>query len=439
MHIVINPIKAALSNAPGDFHVLVRLQSIPDGSVQRTPLNLVLVIDRSGSMSGAKLAEAKRCAIDLVQHMAPSDKVGVVQYDDEVDVLIALDTVEACMPRLQAAVEAIFTNGSTNLHGGWLKAGEMLAAHAGSDAVCHVMLLSDGIANHGVVAPGSICEQVGSLASAGITTTTVGLGADFNEQLMTAIAQAGQGRAHYGERAIDLAETFEAELGLLSNLQWRTVELVLAGAPQGTRMLNDYAPAEAVGGASWRMPAIAMGAECWALLQMPLREAFSTQHRTGTLLSVLVHAVDASGEQAVFRAHLDPLPVASAEDFAGLPVHEVVQRRIHEMRAAQLQLGIREAVLRGDWEEASRILRDLESLGREEPWVAASIDFVRGLIRERDEQRTSKEMMYKSRKMSQRLASVSEEDFSVSASRSEAAYMRRKPAEGRRTEPGGNP
>mgnify|MGYP003342250829 CR=1 FL=1 len=113
----------------------------------------------------------------------------------------------------------------TNLHAGWLRASEMLASHAGRDAACHVILLSDGLANAGLTDPARICEQVTALAGAGVTTTTVGLGADFNEDLMTAMAKAGQGNAHYGERAQDLAETFEAEIGLLSQLQWRSIEM----------------------------------------------------------------------------------------------------------------------------------------------------------------------------------------------------------------------
>jgi Ca-activated chloride channel family protein len=430
MKIVINPIRPALCEAAQDFHLLVRLQSEPQAGFKRTPLNLVLVLDRSGSMDGSKLTEAKRCAIDLVRRMSPTDQVGVVQYDDAVDTVMPLSTVEQVGGVIEALVQGITSNGSTDLHAGWLRGGEMLAPHAGREAACHVMLLSDGQANRGLTDTAHICEQVSALAGAGVTTTTVGLGADFNEELMTAMAQAGQGSAHYGERAVDLAETFDAEIGLLSQLQWRSVELSATSAPAGLEMLNAYDRTPS----GWRMPSVAMGSECWALLRIPMREALRLQRQHGTVLAVTVQATDASGERQTFTAQLTALPEVQPAEYEALQTHELVQRRIHELSAAQLQLQIRQAALQGDWMQVEQLLTHLETLGRHEPWVAASIAFTRQLMRERDDQRMSKEMLYKSRKMSQRLSSTDEVCFREVDEVEVPAFLRRKMAEGRRTQ-----
>jgi Ca-activated chloride channel family protein len=430
MKIVINPIRPALCEAALDFHLLVRLQSEPQVGFKRTPLNLVLVVDRSGSMQGSKLTEAKRCVIDLIKRMSPTDQVGVVQYDDVVDTLMPLSQVEQVGGVIEALVQGITANGSTDLHAGWLRGSEMLAPLAGRDAACHVMLLSDGQANRGLTHVARMCEQVAALAGAGVTTTTVGLGADFNEELMTAMAQAGQGSAHYGERAVDLAETFDAEMGLLSQLQWRSVEMSVANAPVGLDMLNAYDRTPS----GWRMPSVAMGSECWALLRMPMREAMRLQRQQGTVLAVTVQATDASGERQTFTGQLPVLPVVPHAAYDALQTHELVQRRIHEMDAAQLQLQIREAALRGDWMQVEQLLAQLETLGRHEPWVAASIAFTRQLMRDRDEQRMSKEMLYKSRKMSHRLSSTDEAIFSMSQEIDEPAFLRRKTVEGRGTQ-----
>ncbi len=430
MKIVINPIRPALCEAAQDFHLLVRLQSEPAAGFKRTPLNLVLVVDRSGSMDGSKLTEAKRCVIDLVKRMTSDDQVGVVQYDDAVDTVMPLSQVEQVGGVIEALVQGITANGSTDLHAGWLRGGEMLAPHAGRDAACHVVLLSDGQANRGLTDTAHICEQVAALAGAGVTTTTVGLGADFNEELMTAMAQAGQGRAHYGERAVDLAETFDAEIGLLSQLQWRSVELAVDGAPAGLEMLNDYDRTRD----GWRMPSVAMGSECWALLRIPMHEALRLQRQHGTVLAVTVQATDASGERQTFTGKLPALPEVQAAEYEAMQAHELVQRRVHEMTAAQLQLQIRQAALRGDWIRVEQLLTQLETLGRHEPWVAASIAFTRQLMRERDQQRMSKEMLYKSRKMSQRLSSTDEVCFREADEVEVPAFLRRKMAEGRRTQ-----
>ena len=429
MKIVINPIRPALSQIDQDFHVLVRLQSEHQEGFKRTPLNLALVVDRSGSMQGPKLREAKRCVTDLINRMNPEDQVGLVQYDDHVDTIVPLTPVEQVSGIIDALVQGITANGSTDLHAGWLKGGEMLASTAGRESICHVILLSDGQANSGLVDTTRISEQVSALAGAGVTTTTVGLGADFNEELMTAIAQAGHGNAHYGERAIDLAETFDAEIGLLSQLQWRNVELSIVGDSAHIEMLNTYVRSEN----SWRMPSVAMGSECWALLRMPMSEAIRLQETNGTVVKVSVKAVDANGAQFNFDGQLQKLPVLTPAAFESEKTHELVERRINEMTAAMLQLQIREAALVGDWFHVEQLLNRLEAIGRNEPWVAASIAFTRQLMRERDEQRISKEMLYKSRKMNNRLSSTDEAMFSMQSDIEEQAFLRRKSTEGRRS------
>ena len=430
MKIVINPIRPALSDLDQDFHVLVRLQSEPQAGFQRTPLNLAIVIDRSGSMQGPKLREAKRCVVDLIQRMHSEDQVGLVQYDDQVDTVLPLTAVGQLSGIIDSLVQGITANGGTDLHAGWLRGGEMLAPKAGNQSTCHTTLLSDGQTNRGLTNTARICEQVSALAGAGVTTTTVGLGADFNEELMTAIAQAGHGSAHYGERAIDLAETFEAEIGLLSHLQWRNVEMSISGESTHIEILNTYQRA----GEGWRMPSVALGSECWALFRMPMREAIRLQAENGSALKVNVQAVDANGEKFSFEGQLQSLPVVAPDVYLAELGHELVERRINELNAARLQMEIRDAALRGDWLQVEQLLNRLETIGRHEPWVAASIAFTRQLMSERDERRMSKEMLYKSRKMNSRLSSTDEMIFSMKDDFEMPAFLRRKSTEGRRSE-----
>ena len=430
MKIVINSIRTALSDLDQDFHILVRLQSEPQAGFKRTPLNLALVIDRSGSMQGPKLREAKRCVVDLIQRMHPEDQVGLVQYDDQVDTVLPLRPLDQVTGIIDSLVQGITADGSTDLHAGWLRGGEMLAPKAGNQSICHTILLSDGQTNRGLTNTARICEQVTALAGAGVTTTTVGLGADFNEELMTAIAQAGHGSAHYGERAIDLAETFEAEIGLLSQLQWRNVEMSISGDSTQIELLNTYQRA----GEGWRMPSVALGSECWALFRMPMREAIRLQVERGSALTVNVRAIDATGEQFSFKGQLLSLPVVAPDVYSAELGHELVERRINELNAAMLQMEIRNAALRGDWLQVEQLVNRLETIGRNEPWVAASIAFTRQLMRARDEGRMSKEMLYKSRKMNRRLSSTDEMMFSMTDDFELPAFLRRKSTEGRRSE-----
>jgi len=428
--IVINPIRTALSDLDQYFHILVRLQSEPQAGFKRTPLNLALVMDRSGSMQGPKLREAKRCVVDLIQRMHSEDQVGLVQYDDQVDTVLPLNPVDQVSGVIDSLVQGITANGGTDLHAGWLRGGEMLAPKAGIQSICHTILLSDGQTNRGLTNTARICEQVSALAGAGVTTTTVGLGADFNEELMTAIAQAGHGNAHYGERAIDLAETFEAEIGLLSQLQWRNMEMSVSGDSTQIELLNTYQRASD----GWRMPSVALGSECWALFRMPMREAMRLQAERGSALTVNVRATDATGEQFSFKGQLLSLPIVAPDVYSAELGHELVERRINELNAAMLQMEIRNAALRGDWLQVEQLVNRLETIGRNEPWVAASIAFTRQLMKARDEGRMSKEMLYKSRKMNRRLSSTDEMMFSMEDDFELPAFLRRKSTEGRRSE-----
>ena len=430
MKIVINSIRTALSDLDQDFHILVRLQSEPQAGFKRTPLNLALVIDRSGSMQGPKLREAKRCVVDLIQRMHPEDQVGLVQYDDQVDTVLPLRPLDQVTGIIDSLVQGITADGSTDLHAGWLRGGEMLAPRAGNQSICHTILLSDGQTNRGLTNTARICEQVTALAGAGVTTTTVGLGADFNEELMTAIAQAGHGSAHYGERAIDLAETFEAEIGLLSQLQWRNVEMSISGDSTQIELLNTYQRA----GEGWRMPSVSLGSECWALFRMPMREAIRLQAERGSALTVSVRAIDANGEQFSVKGQLLSLPIVAPDVYSAELGHELVERRINELNAAMLQMEIRNAALRGDWLQVEQLVNRLETIGRNEPWVAASIAFTRQLMKARDEGRMSKEMLYKSRKMIRRLSSTDEMMFSMTDDFELPAFLRRKSTEGRGSE-----
>jgi len=426
MKILLEPIKSAVSAEPGDFHVLLRLQGTPQADVARTPLNVALVIDRSGSMGDGKLDEAKRCAYDFLCRMTCNDRVAVVVYDHRVRTLLPLTTVDDARMQIKQLLAQVETGGYTALHEGWLRGAELLAPHAGRTAVNHVVLLTDGQANRGLTDVSEICAQVGALAAAGVTTTTVGLGADFNEELLTAMATAGRGRAHYGERAIDLAETFESEIGLLSHLQWRDVRVSLRGAAPHTsqvQLLNPY-PRQ---GDAWMVPPIAAGAESWAMLRLPM-----TLMAQPTL-SVCVTATDADGVSRTFEAGLDALPVVPPTVWAQMPANELVARRLLELQAATMQMQIRDAVNRHLWDHAERLLRDLEYLGRDEPWIAASIGHLRRLVEMRDDNRLSKEMMYKSMKMTTRSTSTREGMFVAADQMNEPAYLRRKMVEGRRS------
>lgn len=434
LQVSLTPMKVGLrADGEGDLDVLMRVQAPeqPASNRPRLPLSLALVIDRSGSMAGDKLAAAKACVLDLVKRLAPDDEVGILAYDTAVDIVMPLTAAKQAQDSAAGLLAQVDDGGSTDLHAGWLQGARQIASRTGANRLCRVILLSDGQANHGIVSTDEICEQVRQLAQAGVSTTTVGLGNGFNEALMSAMAVAGQGSALYGDRAEDLAEPFAAEFSLLANLAWRDVRLIPGSATSQWRMRNTY---PGVGDGAWALPSIAAGSEAWAVFSVPMGSAARAQVRSrqGMALHVTITARNADGQLHEFKASLAPLPLLGKQAWEALPADELVVRRTVEVKAANLQRRAQAAVAKGDWTEAERLLAKTEALAVDHPWLQRMLAETRELLRQRDRERSSKELMYASMSLSRRLASARE--VSAFAPDSEAEldlHLRRKSRQGR--------
>ena len=435
LEVVLTPLKAALvAEDNARLQVLVRLRAQDDPRIARTPLSLAIVIDRSGSMSGQKLLAAKQCTQELIDRMHPQDEVSVVAYDTQVEVVLALMPVETARSLLASALDSIEGRRQTDLHAGWLKGAEVLAPRSSTNRMCRLILLSDGQTNHGETNVTRICDQVGELARSGISTTTVGIGSGFNETLMTAMAIAGQGAALYGDRAQDLAEPFDSEIGLLSRLAWRDVTLTTSIGTHRWTMHNDYAQNP---DGSWRLPAIAAKSEAWMALSVSMSDAIRLQLRATerSPLKVLVRAKDGNGVIHSFMAAIPELPIVSAEAYGGFAEDGLVAKRFGEIEAADIQRLARDAVRRRDWVEVEHMFEQLNRRALTNPWLRGALEVMRTMLERRDHGRMEKELQYTSYAMKSRLTDLDEGDFlSARQELEKDAFLRRKVDQGRRSD-----
>jgi Ca-activated chloride channel family protein len=223
------------------LRTLLKIEGTPRPPEGRVPLNLSIVLDRSGSMMGGKLEAAKEAARGLVQRLWPDDVVSVVTYDDQVEVVAIPETGER-QTDLTTRIAAIEPGGSTNLSGGWLKGRELVALGQRESCVNRVLLLTDGLANVGITEPETLTGLCQSAAEKGISTTAIGFGAGYDEALLTAMATAGGGNERYIEHPDQAAGAFDDEFEDLASIsaQNLSVRIEPTGGNENARVWHEY-------------------------------------------------------------------------------------------------------------------------------------------------------------------------------------------------------
>ena len=203
----------------------------------RPPVNLALVIDRSGSMSGEKIEHAKAAALEAVSRLAPDDIFSLVIFDHEVQTLVSACRVgDRC--DLAECIRSIRARGNTAIYGGVTQGAAELRKHLEDRRYTNrLVLLSDGLANVGPSSPDDLARLGTALGREGISVSTVGVGLDYNEDLMTRLARRSDGNTYFVSSSRDLPEIFNAELGDVLNVVARRV-VVTIEFPAGVRPVS---------------------------------------------------------------------------------------------------------------------------------------------------------------------------------------------------------
>ena len=423
-----------LLNQENTFDVLLKISSEVEDSpkeTERLPLNLSLVIDRSGSMNGEPLEEAKKCASMLVDRMSEKDRLSVVTYESHAEVLVASQPVSH-KNRLKSQISAITTGGMTALYDGWSLGAEEVAKNSNDNFISRVLLLSDGQANRGLTDDDVIASHCRKMAEAGVTTSTYGLSEHFNENLMAGMASAGQGQAHYGQTAEDLMDPFQEEFDLLEALLARRMRLrILSEKGVNFEVLNGYSQDKE---GRFIMPDLAFGADVWALLRIKVNaDLCSTKSGSKLkLLSAYIDYLDQDGADQRSDTSKMTIDLCTQEQFAVLQADETVQLRTAEVRAATLQENAQVAARAGNWSEVDKIMVELDALGKDNEWIKVSVERLRSYSEAREQESFSKETLYKSRRMKQRRVAKNEARFSIASESMKPSYLRRKTEQGKR-------
>jgi Ca-activated chloride channel family protein len=220
----------------GDQHVFAEVRITADrsaGAPVARPVAMAVVLDISGSMSGEKIEQAKTSVLQLVERMRDTDQIALVTYSDSARIVQPLAPVALVRSALRMTIPTIQIEGGTNIPAG-LSTGAAALASAGVGLVRRIVLVSDGQDTSGRPLEG-VRAEVRMRADQGVTVSTLGIGMDYSEPYMTALADSGRGNYEFLRTGSELAAFLGRELQQANNT---TVERAVAelSLPSGWRL-----------------------------------------------------------------------------------------------------------------------------------------------------------------------------------------------------------
>lgn len=363
------------------LYLLARLVAGPaPEDTERRPLNLSVVIDRSGSMAGSKIDYTRQAAQLLVQNMSHEDMLSIVLYNEAVETLLPPQNVQH-KDMINQRISAIKAGGTTNLSSGWLEGINQVIQNHHPDQVNRVILMSDGLANRGITDADKLVTIARQKLEQGVSTTTMGLGEDFNEDLMMAIADAGGGAFYFIESPEVAPAIFQEELkGLLSVVgQNLTITLEYANQVKYIKQLNAY-PAEARPQAITYKLGDVFGDEVKTLM---LELSIPAMQQLGKIqIATLRFEYDELTDSETQRQSIE-MPVfinVSAQDIGLEAKNPEVTRAVLLLKAAEAR---REAVRladQGRYEDAATVLKNAAAAIRNANLNDAALEEERGAL-----------------------------------------------------------
>jgi Ca-activated chloride channel family protein len=345
-----------LQGQSGRMDVMVRVRAVEVPGEERPPLDLALIVDRSGSMAGDKLAAAKQAALETLRELDDDDLITFISYDDLVTVHSRRQKV-AKSGATKRAMMAMTDGGGTALGPALADGLDLLRkAKRGEDVMAHVMLLSDGMANEGESRPEVLAQWTSAAHAGGVSVSTLGVGLDYNEDLMTKLADAGGGRYHFIEDSDKVAEVVAEEFaGLSSTVARNTTLSVAAEAGLEVEKIPGYPNTVDGGEVTAKVGSLTAGRKRELLVQMDYQAPKDQAMPLGTFtLRFRDTLADGVEREITLRPAVtvtaDPKLVEDNENYA-------VTVRAYEFDVAATMQEATEAVDRGRYDDARSLLR----------------------------------------------------------------------------------
>lgn len=265
-----------LSAEPQTIYLKVALKGAISGPVKERPLvNVALVLDKSGSMSGQKISDVREAAKMLIDRLQPKDVVSVITYDDTANVIVPATKLEN-PDMIKGQIDEIFADGGTALYAGVKSGADEVKKFLSDNQVNRVILLSDGLANVGPSSPAELGRFGASLIEKGISVSTIGIGLGYNEDLMAELAGASDGFHQFAEDTSQLNQLFDWEFGKLGSIVANDVNVRVAFA-EGIRPVRFLGREGQINGntATVRLNQIFSSHEIYVMVEAKIQPSFA--------------------------------------------------------------------------------------------------------------------------------------------------------------------
>ena len=365
---------------PGTYAV-VSIAAPHERTATRSPVNVAFVLDRSGSMAGEKIALARRAVDHALRLLRSTDRFSLVVYDSHVHVIVAstLATPEACA-RARVVLASIGARDRTDLCGGWWAGYEQVAPVIGGEGQGRCLLLTDGLANHGITERDVFVALAGDMRCRGVVTSTFGVGADFDERLLRQMADAGSGHFYNIERAVQIPDLFASELGEALDVVASGVTLTIQTPNlRGVDVLNEFPSRLEQDIATVQLGDLVSGQELSVVVHLGLPAG-----EEGTQLAA-TFSIQAAGADVPAQSVTQVWTLASDAACRAEPLNRPVEDAIGEMYAARARARAVELNRQGNFAAAERLLRKaskkIQERAGESPALAKVVELFQSAIK----------------------------------------------------------
>ena len=355
----------------------------------RPKTNIAIVIDKSGSMNWGKIENAKKAAIMAVNRLGADDIVSVLTYSDSVNVVIPATKISD-KAEIAKKISSISSSGGTALFAGVSKGGAEVKKFLDEKRINRVILLSDGQANVGPSSPTLLGDLALSLAKDNIAVTTIGIGHGYNENVMVALANKGEGCHYFAEHSDDLVTAFNREFGDLMSVCAKQVDVKITLNSQVGCKKSVGRQAKIDGNViTYTFPQVYSGQEKFLILELDVASSdaideakvadveisyYNAQSKVDDKLTSTVNCRYVEDESEVNRLANREVVKDAVEQIAAVNMVEAIRlREAGDVDAAEELIGSNSGIIsrnarKYNIEEQLRKLRDLNSMASDEQY-----------------------------------------------------------------------